>query len=59
MVVPASAADYVIWDSSDSFIVSVDSNGLLTAQEEGTVTITARVINGPSDSCIVRVTPTP
>ena len=54
-VVPSSASEYVVWSSSDPFVVSVDADGLLTANEEGTVTITASVVNGPSDSCIVRV----
>ena len=54
---PASAAEYVAWSSSNTDVVTVDG-GLLTAQGEGTATITVSIVNGPSDSCIVRVEPT-
>ena len=44
----------VTWESSDTGIVTVDSNGLLTAVEAGTATITASA-GEASDTCAVTV----
>lgn len=46
--------DNLTWSSSDSTIVSVDQNGLITANGYGTATIT--VVSGEySDTCVVTV----
>lgn len=44
------------WISSNSNIVSVDSQGKITAKSAGNATITATTINGKSAKCIVTVT---
>jgi len=45
---------FLVWDSSDSKIVAVDSNGLVTGLKEGTATITA-INNGGKASIEVTV----
>lgn len=53
---PADATDKtVIWHSSDEAVASVDSSGLVTAVEKGTVDITATATNGISDSVTISV----
>jgi len=44
------------WRSSDSSIVSVDSNGKITGLKKGTVTITVSTNDGKSATCTVTVT---
>jgi len=53
---PADTTDdkIVTWTSDDETVATVNSNGVITAQSEGTATITATVGNC-SDSCIVTV----
>lgn len=54
---PASsnAMTNLVWNSSDSNIVSVDENGKLTAKKNGSATITATSENNLQDSCMVTV----
>ncbi len=51
---PASASQNVIWNSSNSSVVSV-SNGRITAHKQGIADITATTSNGKSASCRVTV----
>ncbi len=53
----AGGADKVLWSSSDGSIVKVDENGNLTAQKEGSATITISAENASSAVCVVTVTP--
>ena len=46
----------VNWKSSNSAIISVDSNGMLTANSTGTCVITATTIDGSNKSASCRVT---
>jgi uncharacterized protein YjdB len=55
-VKPAGADPTVIWSSSNTTIVEVDSNGVLTGKAAGKATITAKTINGYSSTCTVTVT---
>lgn len=53
---PANASDKTIeWTSSDSSIAKVDNNGLVTAKNKGTATITATSANGLVAQCQVEV----
>ena len=55
-VLPDDATDKkVTWISSDDKIATVDSTGVVTALEEGTVTITAVASNGLKDEIILSV----
>ena len=55
-VFPKDAGDKtVVWQSSDSSVVSVDSNGRLSAISCGTATITATTNNFLVASCVVTV----
>jgi len=45
----------ITWNSSDSSIVSVDENGVVTGMSVGTATITATSVNGVSGDCSVAV----
>ncbi len=56
-VTPSTADNQnIIWSSSDDYVVSVDSNGLLTAVGVGTATITATSVDGSyKKSCTVTV----
>ncbi|MCR3757911.1 Ig-like domain-containing protein [Clostridium felsineum] len=57
-ITPDDAIDKsVVWSTSDPSIASVDSNGTITAQNEGTATITATTADGKTASCVVTVTP--
>lgn len=56
---PKTAEDVpIIWESSNSFVASVDEQGLVTAGWEGEAVITARTADGTdlSDSRTVKVT---
>lgn len=52
---PIGARDKVRFYSSDSSVVSVDSNGKLTAKSEGKAVVTARAESGASDSAEIWV----
>ena len=56
-VLPADASDKTItWESSDSTVATVDSNGLVTARSSGTAIITATAAGcNCSASCVVTV----
>ncbi|URZ03577.1 Ig-like domain-containing protein [Clostridium felsineum] len=57
-ITPDDAVDKsVVWSTSDSSIASVDSNGTITAKNEGTATITATTVDGKTASCVVTVNP--
>ena len=58
-ITPENAANpTIIWTSSNSSIVKVDSWGLVTAMKEGKATITATAVDGNiTDQCIITVTP--
>lgn len=45
----------VKWTSSNSKVASVDGNGKITANAEGSATITATTVNKKSASCVVTV----
>lgn len=57
-VYPENATNKTIasWTSSDPQIATV-SDGVVTGKSEGTVTITARTVNGVSADCTIRVEP--
>ncbi len=52
-VTPASASEYVTWESSDIAVCSVDDNGTVTAVNGGTAEITA-TCGDQTATCIVR-----
>ncbi|MBO1005611.1 Ig-like domain-containing protein [Pseudogracilibacillus auburnensis] len=54
-VEPSTAKQDVTWSSSDDVVASVDTNGLVTANSEGTVTITVNT-EGIADTATVNVT---
>ena len=58
-VLPDNAANKsVTWSTSDSSVVGVDSNGLITAVSEGSATITVTTDDGDNtDTCAVTVNP--
>ena len=47
----------VKWSSSNPETASVDGNGLITAKQEGTAKITAKIASGLSSTCNVTVKP--
>lgn len=52
---PAGATGTITWSSSSDSVASVDAEGLVTAEAEGSATITA-TCSGKSDTCSVTVT---
>ena len=57
IVDPSSLSDSILtWSSSDSSIVTVDKNGVITGMKEGTAAITVTSSNGKSATCVVKVT---
>lgn len=52
---PAGATGTITWSSSSDSVASVDADGLVTAEAEGSATITA-TCSGKSDTCSVTVT---
>lgn len=53
-VTPTNSVSQVIWESSNDNIATV-TNGLVTAVSSGTATITAKLPNGESATCVVSV----
>ena len=47
----------VIWSSSDSTVLSVDTNGVIHGSEAGTAAITVQTANGKTDSFEIEVVP--
>ena len=45
----------IIWTSSDSSILSIDENGKIVGKKNGTVKITAKTVNGKTDSITLTV----
>ena len=59
-IMPRNAANRsIIWESSDSSIATIDSNGKIKGIKEGTVTITAKSTNNISASTTVTVNSKP
>ncbi len=55
-VLPLNAEDKsVTWTSSNIKVATIDSSGKITAQADGTTTITAATSNGKAASCTVKV----
>lgn len=55
-IVPLDATDEVIWESSDTNIVSITNNGLVVGKSIGNAIITAKTKNGKvSDRCAIKV----
>lgn len=52
---PFDFTDKITWTSSNSEIASVSSNGTVTANKKGIVTITATADSGISDTCTINV----
>lgn len=57
--IPSKASSIVTWSSDDSNVASVNSSGLVTANNPGTAHITIQTNNGLSDICTVTVPPLP
>ena len=51
--------DSITWESSDAKIATVNSDGIVTAVAEGTVTIYARSTNGKTDSYKIEISKRP
>lgn len=45
----------IVWTSSNQEVATVDENGKVTAQKNGTTTITAETVNGKKATCFVIV----
>jgi len=59
-VKPDDATDKTVtWSSSNAEVVTVDTNGKVTAKAEGTAVITAKTSNGKSATCNVMVNDEP
>lgn len=56
ILTPQEAKEEVTWESSDSQVVTV-TKGLVKAVKAGEATITAKLANGNSATCKVKVTP--
>lgn len=58
-ITPTNASNKTLsWSSSNPSVITVDSNGKITAIKTGTATITARATNGPYASCTIGVNET-
>lgn len=55
-VFPATAPQNVVWSSSDTGVVSIGSDGMITAAGTGTAVISATTTNGLSARCKISVT---
>lgn len=53
--VPVGTSDQITWESSDQSLVTVNSNGRIKAVKEGMATITAKISNGKTATCVVKV----
>ena len=59
-VLPEFERENCIFTSSDASVASVSSDGLVHANAQGSITVTATAVNsGISDSCTVQVLPSP
>ena len=54
-IFPDPTSSKIIWESSNETVASVDSTGLVTAKEHGSVMITAKTDNGLSAACTIAV----
>lgn len=54
-VAPDNTNKSISWSSSNSNVLTIDENGLITARGIGTATIVAKTINNLTDSCVVTV----
>lgn len=55
---PSNASDKsVSWNSSDTFVATIDSNGLVTAHQPGTTTITAITNDGKKTASFILTVP--
>lgn len=54
-IVGDGVSDVITYSSSNKKIATVDSNGMVTALQKGSVTITAKSISGKKDTCKVTV----
>lgn len=55
-ITPSEGNDgFISWDSNDTDIVKVDSNGNVKAMAEGSAVITATLSNGNCDTCQINV----
>ena len=54
---PSNATESLKWLSSNSKVVAIDSNGLITAKGRGTATITVESVSGKKATCEVEVEP--
>ena len=53
-VLPSKASQNVTWSSSNKKIETVDKYGKVSAKATGSVTITAKSLNGKKAQCIVK-----
>lgn len=58
-VLPSKASQNVTWSSSNKKIATVDKYGKVSAKATGSVTITAKSLNGKKAQCIVKVVNAP
>lgn len=54
-LVPADSKQRIVWSSSDSSVVSVNSKGKVTGTSFGTATVYAKTASGAETSCTVNV----
>jgi uncharacterized lipoprotein YddW (UPF0748 family) len=50
---------HIVWSSSDTVLATVDSSGLVTAQDTGNVWIVANYKESPGDSVYIDIVPVP
>jgi len=56
ILTPLDAQTVIQWTSSDSNIASVNSDGVVMASAEGSVTITAKTSNNLTATCLIAIT---
>jgi Predicted xylanase/chitin deacetylase len=54
---PSASTDFVVWQSSDESVVSVNKGGHITGHAPGEAVITARTTSGAAAECRVKVLP--